>query len=132
MKHLKLFEAFDQSDKITSVNNIIVGYFLFNYFVNNDIRVSKSNSGGVYGFEKDGSRFLLITCDQTQEEVVFRTPYTRSHFLPAFSGLLNHYITINLAYARFSGDECQGIIWAMLKYINYLRTTPEKNHLLSE
>ena len=123
MRHLKLFEAFGQSDKITSVNNIIVGYFLFNYFVENDICVVYTDL--TYEFNKDGSEILWIT---PEKQAVMRTLKSRHHFFSAFSGLLNDKIAKQIAYTRFS--EIQGTRSAGLKYINYLKTTPNKKHLL--
>ena len=130
MKHLKLFEAYSQIHKVEMVNNILIEYFLFNYFVNNDICV-RSSLGSNYGFKKDDSYFLWIdACEQPEEQEAFRTSHTKSHFLSAFSGRLDDEITEKIAWTKFF--EIQGILWAGLKYINYLRTTPEKNHLLQE
>ena len=125
MKFLKLFESFDQSDKITSVNNIIVGYFLFNYFVENDICVRRTGLVNDYGFHIDGSEFLWIT---PEKQEVMRSLNSRHHFLSAFSGLLDDKIAKEISYTRFS--EIKGTISAAIKYINYLKTTPNKKHLL--
>lgn len=123
MKHLRLFESYNQINKVEMVNNILIEYSLFNYFVNNDICVIYTDSA--YGFNKDGSEFLWITPGKQE---VMRTLNSRHHFLSAFSGLLDDKIAKEIAYTRFS--EIHATRSAGLKYINYLKTTPDKKHLL--
>lgn len=125
MKHLKLFESYNQINKVEMVNNILIEYSLFNYFVKNNICVRYRSL--TYCFNKDGSEFLWIT---PEKQEVMRTLSSRHHFLSAFSGILDDKIAKEIAYTRFS--EIHATRSAGLKYINYLRTTPEKNHLLSE
>ena len=81
MKHLKLFESYSQIHKVEMVNNILIEYFLFNYFVENDICVISTDL--VYGFNKDGSKFLWIIPDKQE---VFITPNARNHFFLGIFG----------------------------------------------
>ena len=39
MKHLKLFEAYKKEDNIFFVNNILVGYLFFKFFVEREIKI---------------------------------------------------------------------------------------------
>lgn len=132
MKFLKLFETFDQSDKITSVNNIIVGYFLFNYFVENDIIVQKTLDSYTFykphwtGNPKYNRPIIEVYKSRKYIEPFF---YTDRFFEEAFRGYVDK---LNTERISETVHRQNGVKKATSKYIKYLEKTPEKNHLLSE
>lgn len=130
MKHLKLFESFNYDGKIDLVNNILIEYFLFNYFVENDIFVQRNYSFSriVYDFWYKGSwysqAFLNYAVDKSFVEP---TSYTEYYLKKAFLG---HIDQLNIKKIAKKVHLYNGIKKAMNKYIEFLRNTRDKNHLL--
>lgn len=140
MKHLKLFEAFREDDKITSVNNILIGYFLFNYLVDYDILVEKHyrSRDVVYRFwyvEVGGRYYNDFIGYLVGSSRVLVNLYTEENFRRAFLGYLNEQAIKDIftfTDPAFTGHIALSIIRALKNYISYLENTPEKNHLLRE
>lgn len=145
MKHLKLFESFNYDGKIDLVNNILIEYLLFSYFIENDIFVQRNYSFSriVYDFWYKGSwysakglRIETFTSDKgspaflsyvVDKSFVEPTSYTEYYLTKAFLG---HIDQLNIKKIAKKVHLYNGIKKAMNKYIEFLRNTRDKNHLL--
>lgn len=137
MKHLKLFESFNNDEKIDLANSYLIEYLLFKYFINNDILVEKNyaSTDVEYGFwyKYKIGRCCFFKYLPNKSEVLL-TQYTEYNLIRAFQGYINE-MTINDVKRRLVSKERStrlGVLGAVKKYISYLTNTPEKKHLLQE
>ena len=130
MKHLKLFESFNYDGKIDLVNNILIEYFLFSYFVENDIFVDRNYTFSriVYDFSfRKSSAWFAFLSYAGDKSFVEPTSYTEYYLTKAFLG---HIDQLNIQKIAEKVHLYNGIKKAMNKYIEFLRNTRDKNHLL--
>ncbi len=137
MKHLKLFESFNNDEKIALANNCLIEYLLFKYFINNDILVEKNYArtdveyGFWYKYKIGRTRFFEYLPNKSE---VLTTQYTEFNLIRAFQGHIN-VMTINYIKRRLVSEESTprlGVLRAVKKYMSYLKNTPDKKHLLQE
>ena len=137
MKHLKLFESFNNDGKIDLVNSCLIEYLLFKYFINNDIEVEKNyTSTDVeyrfwYKYKIGRTCFFEYLPNRSE---FLTTQYTEFNLIRAFQGHINA-MKIDYIKRRLASKESTlrlGVLRAVKKYISYLQNTPEKKHLLRE
>lgn len=132
MKHLKLFEAYNEINKESLVNTFFMDFFIFSYFVENDIIVQKTLDSYTFykpswtGNPKYNRPIIEVYKSRKYIEPFF---YTDRFFEEAFRGYVDKLSTERISETVHRQN---GVKKATSKYIKYLEKTPEKNHLLQE
>lgn len=132
MKHLKLFEAYNEINKESLVNTFFMDFFIFSYFVENDIIVQKTLDSYTFykphwtGNTKYNRPIIEVYKSRKYIEPFF---YTDRFFEEAFRGYVDK---LNTERISETVHRQNGVKKATSRYIKYLEKTPEKNHLLSE
>ncbi len=132
MKHLKLFEAYTEINKESLVNTFFMDFFIFSYFVENDIIVQKNLDSYTFykphwtGNPKYNRPIIEVYKSRKYIEPFF---YTDRFFEEAFRGYVDK---LNTERISETVHRQNGVKKATIKYIKYLEKTPEKKHLLQE
>ena len=138
MKHLKLFESFNNDGKLDLANSCLIEYLLFKYFINNDILVEKSyaSTDVEYRFwykSKIGRSCFFKYLPNRSEFLT--TEYTKYNLIRAFQGHINGITIIDIerkiVVSRVRSHRI-AVLRAVKNYISYLQNTPEKKYLLRE
>ena len=119
MRHLKLFESFSNKNKITLVNNLVIKFLCFNYFYNNDVRVTEDIAGD-----------FTLTTKYGIEIVEF---YPLFHWVLVYDGF-KFSKKVFKGFIRYKNETHLNvpIADAINNWIEYLENTPEKKHLLKK
>lgn len=134
MKHLKLFESFSKAEKIEKVNSLMIDHFLFKFFVENDVFVKYENIRGktravdIIGFLIDfdfisGYGKTIIAYDRNLGKIQL---YDQNYI---FSKTFEKQKWVN---KELKSIILENSINPMFRYIEYLRNTPDKIHLLQK
>jgi hypothetical protein len=118
MKYLKLFETFGSSDKIKFVNGLVIEYVVHRYLHENQVKVRKDREGDYY-FDKIGvfiDKFFWVSLESFN--LISKSRFREYMIHVPKSSLMNEF---SYPLAK-----------AMWKWIEYLRNTPDKKHLLQE
>jgi hypothetical protein len=138
MKYLKLFESFANDIKIDIVNNIIIEYLLFNSFVKNDIFVERNllRDSNFEIYEQPTftfwSRQRTPIFDYVDGLTILMTTYTSEYLINSCNFTKKQAKEIDYMRYVIRKNTDKGVYQAAKKYIEYLRNTPDKKHLLEE
>lgn len=144
MNYLKLFEAFSQEEQVEKANSLFIEWKLFTSFLKLDIFVERNyrftmpvftfwrrhNGFGTkarFGILDYANRHASLSGFLFGPEFIIEpTSYTEEYLQNICDLSINHAREISMNMNQL------GVYRAAKRYLDYLRNTPDKNHLLEE